>query len=130
MFRECKSRALQRPIFLTARNAVSIVLYVFTLGCFLASGLASSDLKGETDKMRRLALVIALSCTLSGAARAGEIHSTGVVASPQPSTLPIAGEIHTTGAVIAGEIPSTGATVPQPSSTLLTIILTFINIGR
>lgn len=80
--------------------------------------------------MRRLALVIALSCILSGVAHAGEIHSTGAVAPQTPSPITIAGEIHTTGAVIAGEIPSTGATTPQPSTTLLTIILTFINFGR
>lgn len=120
----------QRPIFLTARNSVSIVLYVFTLGCFLASGLASSDLKGETDKMRRLALAITLACVLSAVTRAGEIPSTGVVAPSAPNTLTITGEIHSTGSAIAGEIHTTGATAPQPSSTLLTIILTFINIGR
>jgi len=80
--------------------------------------------------MRRLALVITLACVLSGAAHAGEIHSTGAVAPQAPGTPTITGEIYTTGAVIAGEKPSTGATAPQPSSTLLTIILTFINIGR
>ena len=80
--------------------------------------------------MRRLALVIALGCILSGATRAGEIHTTGAVAPPPPRTTTIAGEIPSTGAMIAGEIHSTGATAPQPSSTLLTIILTFINIGR
>jgi len=69
--------------------------------------------------MRRMALAIALACVLSGVARAGEIHSTGVVA-PQPS-----GTVTTTG-----EMPTTGATVPQPSSTVLTIILTIISIVR
>ena len=59
--------------------------------------------------MRRLVLAVALACVLSGVARAGEISSTGVVAPPPPTT---------------GEIHSTGAT----SSTVLTIILTFISI--
>ena len=79
--------------------------------------------------MRQLALVIALACLLSGVARAGEIHPTGVVAPPPPGTttttgeIPtsdVPGEIHTTGVI--GEIPSTGATAP------ITIILTIIGI--
>jgi len=70
--------------------------------------------------MRRLALVVALACVLSGVARAGEIHSTGAVAPPPPPPpMTMTGEIHTTG-----------PTAPQPSSTLLTFILTFIIIGR
>lgn len=81
--------------------------------------------------MRRLALVIVLSCVLSGVARAGEIHSTGAVAPPPPSTMTIAGEIPSTGATvpqpIPGEIHTTGATAPN---TLLAIVLTFISIGR
>lgn len=80
--------------------------------------------------MKRLALGIALACVLSGVARAGEIPSTGIVASSAPNTLTITGEIHSTGAVIAGEIHTTGASAPQSASTLLTIILTFISIGR
>ena len=69
--------------------------------------------------MRRLALAIALSCVLSGMAHAGEIHSTGAVAPPTP------GEIPTTG--LTGETPSNGGT---ESTTVLTIILTLINIVR
>ena len=65
--------------------------------------------------MRRLALAIALACVLSGAARSGEIHTTGAPAQPTPSTAP-------------GEIPSTGATVSEESGTLLTIILTITSI--
>ena len=110
-----RSLVSQRRILATARDTVSIVLYVFTLCCFLASGLAFLNLKGETDKMRRLALAIALACVLSGMAHAGEIHSTGAVAPPTP------GEIHTTGR--AGEVPSTGG-----ETTVLTIILTLISI--
>jgi hypothetical protein len=77
------------------------------------------QLKGETERMRRLALAVVLACVLSGIARAGEIPSTGATA-PQPSST-----VTTTG-----EIPSTGATAPQPSSTVLTIILTIIGIVR
>ena len=83
--------------------------------------------------MRRLALAIALACVLSGMARAGEIHSTGVVAPPPPppSTLRVAGDIPTTDAVPpTGEIPSTGATAPQDSTTMLTIILMLLSIAR
>ena len=84
--------------------------------------------------MRRLALAVALACVLSGVAHAGEIHSTGAVAPPTPVTTP--GEIHTTGSTTPstntapGEIPSTGATAPEDSSTVLTIILTFISLVR
>ena len=69
--------------------------------------------------MRRLALAIALACVLSGVARAGEIPSTGVIAQPPPNTV-----------TAAAEIPTTGATAPEDSSTLLTILLTFISIVR
>jgi len=78
--------------------------------------------------MRRLVLAIALAFVLSGVARAGEIHSTGAVAIPTPSPTTAYGEIHTTGVVTVGEIPSTGVTAPQESSTLITIILTIISI--
>jgi hypothetical protein len=80
------------------------------------------NLKGETGKMRRLALTITLACALSNVVRAGEIPSTGVVATPTPSPVKVAGEIHTTGIATAGEIPSTGVTAS------LTIILTLISI--
>ena len=69
--------------------------------------------------MRHLALAVLLACLLSGAVRAGEIPSTGVVSPPPPTTL-----------TVTGEIPSTGATAPQPSSTVLVIILTLITFGR
>jgi hypothetical protein len=82
--------------------------------------------------MRRLALAIVLACALSGGARAGEIHTTGAVAPPTPSTVTAAGEIPTTGSpctvTIAGEIHSTGATAPQDSTTVLTIILALLGI--
>ena len=82
--------------------------------------------------MRRLALAIALACVLLGVARAGEIHSTGAVATPTPSPVTAYGEIHTTG-VTAGEIPTTGVTtsgeIPSTGVTApLTIILTIISI--
>ena len=71
--------------------------------------------------MRRLTLAMALACVLSGAIHGGEIHSTGAVASPTPSPVPAAGEIHTTGATAPGEVPTNGETA-------LTIILTIISI--
>lgn len=90
--------------------------------------------------MRRLALAMILACVLSGVARAGEMHSTGVLAPPPPpSTVTMTGEIHSTGATAPGEIHTTGATAPgevpstgapQESNTVLTIILTFISIVR
>ena len=67
--------------------------------------------------MKRLALAIALACVLSGVARAGEIHTTGAVASPTLTPVPV-----------AGEIPNTGATAPEESTSILTIILTLISI--
>ena len=79
--------------------------------------------------MRRLALAVALACVLSGAARAGEVPSTGAVTPPlPPSTVTAAGEMPGTGATAPGEMPSTGA--PEEPSALLTIILTFISIVR
>lgn len=100
---------------------MSIALYVYTLCCFFASGLAFLDLKGETDKMRRLAIAAALACVLSGVARAGEITSTGAVAPPAPSPVSVTGEIHPTGAIAPGEIHTT-------EETALTIILTLISL--
>lgn len=73
--------------------------------------------------MRRLALTIALACVLSGVVRAGEMHPTGAVASPTPSPVSVANS-----ATVVGEIPTTDATTPQPSDTLLTVILTIISI--
>ena len=71
--------------------------------------------------MRRLALAIALACVLLSVARAGDMHSTGVVASPTPSPATVPGEISSTGATTPGEIPTT-------EETTLTIILTLISI--
>jgi len=77
--------------------------------------------------MRRLALAIAVTCVLSGAARAGEIPTTGAVAPPPPpGTMTMTGEIHSANAVAPGEIHPTGA--PEESTTALTIILTLISI--
>lgn len=90
--------------------------------------------------MKRLALAVALACVLSGLARAGEMHPTGAVATPTPtpSAATVTGQIHSTGATVPGEIhptsatpgdiPTNGATVPEGSSTLATIILTLISI--
>jgi|KBSSwiStaDraftv2_1062776.scaffolds.fasta_scaffold331998_1 hypothetical protein len=73
--------------------------------------------------MRRLALAITLGCVLSGMVRAGEIPTTGAIASPTPSPATAPGEIHPTGVVATtpGEIHTTGEAA-------LTIILTLISI--
>jgi len=97
---------------------MSIVLYVFTLCCFLASKLASLNSKERRNRMRHLALALVLACVLSGTASAGEIPTTGAIA-PQPSR----------SVVTTGEIPSTGETALEASSTLLTIIVTLIDIA-
>ena len=68
--------------------------------------------------MRHLAIAVLLACMLSGTARAGEVPSTGVVAPQPPSSIMVTGEIPTT----------TGKPEPQESTTLLTIILTLLNI--
>jgi hypothetical protein len=87
-------------------------------------------LKGETDKMRHLALAIALTCLLSGVARAGEIPSTGATAPQPPSSAVTTSEIHTTGEFDStdGEIPTTGTTAPEASNSALTIILALLGI--
>jgi hypothetical protein len=77
--------------------------------------------------MRRLALMITLACLLSNAVRAGEIPSTGVVATPTPSPVSAYGEIDTTGIATVGQIHSTGEAASE-ASTALTIILTLISI--
>jgi hypothetical protein len=78
--------------------------------------------------MRRLALAIALACVLSGVARAGEIPTTGVVATPTPIPMKAAGGIPIDGAMTIGEIHSSDAIGSEDSSTLLTIILTLITV--
>ena len=81
--------------------------------------------------MRRLALAIALACVISGAIRAGEIHSTGAVAPPPPPSTTTAGEIHSTGVTEDGEIPTTGVPTPgeiHTTGVVTTIILTVISI--
>lgn len=71
--------------------------------------------------MRRLALTITLACLLSGLARAGEMHPTGVVAPPPPPSTVTASEESLSDDTAPGEIHPTGATA-------LTIILTLISI--
>ena len=75
--------------------------------------------------MRRLALAIALASVLSVVVHAGEISSTGAVATPTPSPTTTTGEIPTCG--MAGEIPTTGV-VGETTDTVLTIIVTLISI--
>jgi len=77
--------------------------------------------------MRRLALAIAFAGVLSGAmVRAGEIHTTGAVATPTPGSMATNGDIHGTG--VTGDTPPTDATTDEASTTMLTIILTLISI--
>jgi hypothetical protein len=67
--------------------------------------------------MRRLALAIVLACALSGATRAGEIHTTATAPAPTPSPV-----------TVVVEVPTIDATAPQESTTVLTIILTLLSI--
>ena len=77
--------------------------------------------------MRRLALAIAFACVLSGAmVRAGEIHTTGAVATPTPSSMGESGGGRSS--CVPGETPGTDATASEVSSTASTIILTLIDI--
>lgn len=79
--------------------------------------------------MRRLALAIALACVVSSAVRASEIHSSGAVGTPTPSTTTIPGEIPTSDK--AGEVPITGVIGEIHTTSAidpLTIILTIISI--
>jgi hypothetical protein len=102
----------------TGRRVKSpICIYIKLVLCQFTGILNSKEKMG---RMKRLALAIVLACVLSGVARAGEIHTTGAVAPPRPPH-PI---------TAAGEIHSTGATAPESSSTLLTIILTLLDIVR
>jgi hypothetical protein len=56
----------------------------YTILCLLQNGLHDSTLKGESEKMKRFALAIALACVLSGSALAGDVHSTGA---PEPGDM-------------------------------------------
>ena len=101
----------------TGRSVKSpICIYIRLVLCQLTGIL---KLKGEKGTMKRLVLAIALASVLSGVARGGEIHSTGAVPPPPPQPVTAAGEIYTTE-----------ATAPEASSTLLTVILTLIDIVR
>lgn len=69
--------------------------------------------------MKRFAMMIALTCVLSGTALAGDVPSTGA---------PAPGDVPSTGApspARAGYIPSTGA--PSP---MVTVILTILSLVR
>jgi hypothetical protein len=79
--------------------------------------------------MRHLALAVVLACMLSGTARAGEIPTGDrTLPPPPPKSLVMPGEIP--AGDWTGEIPTSDATAPEASSTLLTIILTLLTIGR
>ncbi len=70
--------------------------------------------------MRRLTLAVVLACALCGLARAGEIPSTGIIAPPPPPN-PV---------ITSGEVPSTGATIVEPATDVLEIVLMMISIVR
>jgi hypothetical protein len=74
--------------------------------------------------MRHLATALVLACVLSGTASAGEIPTTGATAPQPPSSVAVAGEIHT----VAGEDPGTDVTAE--STLALTIVLTLLSIVR
>ena len=78
--------------------------------------------------MRHLALAVVLACVLSGVARAGEIPTSDRTTPPGSSSRVTPGEIHSSDRT--GEIPSGDPTAPEASSTLLTIVLTLLTIGR
>ena len=60
-------------------------------GCMIFKILKSVTLhapyKGDSKKMRRLAMALTLAFALSNTALAGEIHTTGIVAPPQDSSV-------------------------------------------
>jgi hypothetical protein len=58
--------------------------------------------------------------------RAGEIHTTGAVATPTPSSMGQSGGDRSTG--VTGENPGTDVTAPEVSNIASTIILTLISI--
>jgi hypothetical protein len=79
--------------------------------------------------MRQVSLAVILACVLSGTAWAGEIPS-GDRPTPHGSSSPVTpAEIPAddgTGEII----PTSDETAPEASSTLLTIILALLTIGR
>src|ERR1044072_2953781 len=87
------------------------------------------QLKGEKDRMRHLALAVVLACMLTGTAIAGEIPTGDrTQPPPPPKSLVTPGEIPASD--WAGEIPTSDATALEASSTLITIFLTLLTIGR
>jgi hypothetical protein len=69
--------------------------------------------------MKRFAMIIALTCVLSGTALAGDIPSSGA---PAPGDIPSSGA---PSPARAGDVPSTGA--PSP---IVTVILTILSLVR
>jgi hypothetical protein len=69
--------------------------------------------------MKRFAMIIALTCVLSGTALAGDIPSSGA---PAPGDIPSSGA---PSPARAGDVPSTGA--PSP---IVTMILTILSLVR
>jgi hypothetical protein len=66
--------------------------------------LHPQNLKGET-KMKRLVIAVALGCSLSGTALAGEIPSTDF-APPPPQSAALAGIVPTSDSASPGEVPT------------------------
>ncbi|HEU4835154.1 MAG TPA: hypothetical protein VFS90_12085 [Pyrinomonadaceae bacterium] len=67
--------------------------------------------------MRHFALALVLACVLSGTASAGEIPTTGTPSPPPPSPV-----------MTTGETPLTEATETQGLTSVLTMILTLLDI--
>jgi hypothetical protein len=59
----------------------------------LQNYLHDSTLKGESEKMKRFALAIALACVLSGSALAGDAHTVGAPAPGETSGPPAPGDM-------------------------------------
>jgi len=78
--------------------------------------------------MRQLAAAVVLACMLSGTAWAGEIPTGDRTPPPGSSSRTTPGEIPSGDRT--GEIPTSDDTAPEASSTLVTIILTLLTIGR
>ena len=78
--------------------------------------------------MRHFGLALVLACVLSGTVSAGEVPTTGATAPqpPPPGSVVKAGDMSTTGELLAGDVPSTGG----DSTTVLAIILTLISSVR
>jgi hypothetical protein len=70
--------------------------------------LHDSTLKGESEKMKRFALAIALACVLSGSALAGDAHTVGAPAPGETSGPPAPGDMGNGGNQGSGGLADDG----------------------